>query len=89
MRVSTLATAAVLMGCATFNSPEIYDLEEDKVVIRIGASYADTSSVERMARRGCAVHDRTPVLISEFCDEYGDPFCWAWKYYLFACKSGR
>ena len=89
MRVSALAAAAILTGCAASNSPEIHDLEEDKVVIRIGSSYADTSSVERMARKGCAVHDRTPVLISEFCDVYVDPWCWETKYFLFACKSGH
>ena len=70
MRASALLAAAILAGCTASNLPEIYDLEEDKVVIRIGASYTGTSSVavEQVARRGCAIHDHTPVLIGEFCD---------------------
>ena len=67
----------ILAGCAT--QAVISDLETDKV--KVVASGNDGTVIMAAARKGCAVHKRTPVSISRRCL---DNYCINVEY-LFAC----
>ena len=70
--MTLFAIAVILVGCT--EPAGIVDLEEDKVVVKVPTG-TDANVVKSMARKGCAIHGRAPVLVSEICDEYLDPYC--------------
>ena len=77
-----LAVFAVLVAAACRPAPPVIaDLEQDKVIIQGGLG-TTIESIRAEARRGCAIHDRTPVAINESCL---DDYCIR-KQYLFACR---
>ena len=96
--------AAAATACATtpyFKEPVIADIEDDKVIVQrehsdlpgnmFGrANTATFQDVGLVANRGCGIHDKTAIPISNSCgrtvyDEYRGNICAATNY-LFACK---
>lgn len=71
------ALSIVLAGCVT--QAVVSDLESDKVKVR--ATGNDMAVIMAEARRGCAMHGRTPRQVSFVCL---DNYCIN-KEYLFAC----
>ncbi|MDE0094877.1 MAG: hypothetical protein OXS40_00660 [Gammaproteobacteria bacterium] len=71
--------AIFLYGCAT--EAVIVDLEDDKVVVRSGIATTE-QAVKQEARRGCALHGKSAVMISYTCM---DSNCFT-KDVLFACR---
>lgn len=65
-------------GCTT--QAAIRDLESDKVIVQ--AQGGDMSVIRQEAQRGCSVHGKSAVPISQSCL---DGYCMR-KEYLFACK---
>lgn len=76
--IAACLAALSLAGCAT--RAVISDLEEDKV--KVQANGNDMNVVNAEARKGCAIHNRSPVQISYRCM---DGYC-IQKEWLFACK---
>ena len=96
--------AAAVAACATtpyFKEPVIADLEDDKVIVQREHSdlpgnifgRANTATVEhvkQVASRGCGIHDKTAIPISNSCGRTvfvrnRGNICAATNY-LFACK---
>lgn len=66
-----------IAGCGT--TAVISDLQTDKVIVQ--AKGSDMSVIEAEARKGCAIHRRQPVPISNRCLNH---FC-SQTAYLYAC----
>ena len=75
--ITVLAPVAVT-GCST--RAVITDLQTDKVIVEARGS--NVSVIEEEARKGCAIHNRSPFPVSKRCL---DGFCTRTAY-LFACK---
>jgi hypothetical protein len=79
-RILLIAISFPLVSTACTTKALIADLETDKVIVE--AEGSNMSIIEEEARKGCAIHNRSPIAVSKKCL---DGFCRR-AAYLFACK---
>jgi hypothetical protein len=79
-RILVVAIISPLVNTACATKALIADLETDKVIVE--AEGSNMSLIEEEARKGCAIHNRSPIAVSKKCL---DGFCRR-AAYLFACK---
>ena len=79
-RILLIAISFSLVSTACTTKALIADLKTDKVIVEADGS--NMSIIEEEARKGCAIHNRSPIAVSKKCL---DGFCRR-AAYLFACK---
>lgn len=86
MKHLLIAAALGLTACVTSPPPAVIsDLESDKVLVQYAGS--DRAVLDAEAQKGCAIHGKSPVPVSQRCwlpAQYGGG-CLSYEY-LFACK---